>query len=412
MSRRRVVITGMGCVSSLGIGVEKTWNALLQGRSGIATIKAFDPSDFVVKIAGEVSDFDPLAHMSKIEARKLDRCSQFGIVAAEEAIRNSGLPLEKIDKKRVGCILGTGIGGVGTLERQKEVLDSRGPSRVSPFMVPMMMSNALAGVISIKFGFMGPSFTTASACASAATALSGALEWIRRGDSDIVISGGAESTITTLTVAGFSSMKALSTRNSEPERASRPFEKDRDGFVIGEGAAVFVLEEYEAAKKRGANIWAELKGHASTTDAHHITAPKEDGEGPSRAMRLAIANAGLDTGAIDYINAHGTSTPLNDVIETRAIKMTFGDRAGKIPISSTKSMVGHVLGGSAAVELMVAAHSIVSGAVHPTINYETPDPECDLDYVPNEAREIKVRNVLSNSLGFGGHNVCLVVGSP
>jgi 3-oxoacyl-[acyl-carrier-protein] synthase II len=411
VDQRRVVVTGLGCVSALGVGVEKNWHALLEARSGIDRISLFDTAGFPVTIAGEASDFDPLEHMTKMEARKLDRCSQLGLVAADEAIKDADFPLDSCDPTRVGCILGTGIGGIGTLEAQKEVLLKRGPTRISPFMVPMMMSNALAGVISIKYGFLGPSFTTASACASAASALGVALNAIRSGEVDAVVSGGGEAAVTGLCVGGFSSMKALSTRNDEPQRASRPFDKNRDGFVLGEGAAVLVLEELESAKKRGAKIWAELKGYASTADAFHITAPKEGGDGPRRAMLNAIANAGLLPEDIDYINAHGTSTPLNDGIETAAIRKAFGDRAGKIPVSSSKSMVGHLLGGSAALETMVAVHSVYSGAIHPTINYETPDPACDLDYVPNEAREIQVRNALSNSLGFGGHNVCIVVGA-
>ena len=411
MSKRRVVITGMGCLSALGIGVETVWDGLLHGRSGIGRIQCFDPADFASQIAGEVNDFDPLNYMSKMEARKLDRCSQFALVTAEEAIKDSGLEFDKFDTNRIGCILGTGIGGINTLETQKEVLEKRGPSRVSPFMVPMMMANAIAGVISIKYGLQGPSFTTASACASSASGLAAALESIRRGETDIVISGGSESTITTLTVAAFASMKALSFRNDEPQRASRPFDKDRDGFVIGEGAATFILEEYESAKRRGARIYAEFKGHGSTADAFHITAPKEDGEGPKKAMQAALADAGLTPDDIDYVNAHGTSTPLNDAIETTAIKAAFGDRARSVPISSTKSMIGHLLGGSSAVEFVASVRSIYSGAIHPTVNQENPDPVCDLDYVPNEAREIRVRNVLSNSLGFGGHNVCLVAGS-
>lgn len=411
MSKRRVVVTGMGCISSVGIGVEKTWNGLVEGRNGIDIITCFDPSEFASQMAGEVKDFDPLEHMTKMEARKLDRCCQFGIIASEEAIQDANLDLEKVDRNRVGCILGTGIGGVSTLEEQKTILIERGPSRVSPFMVPKMMANALAGVISIKHGLMGPSYTTASACASAATALTMALESIRRGETDIVISGGAEATITVLTLAGFSSMKALSFRNDDPHRASRPFDKERDGFVMGEGAGCFVLEEYEAAKKRGARIYAEFKGQSSTADAFHITAPKEDGEGPKKAMLAAISDAGLNVEEIQYINAHGTSTPLNDAIETTAIKKAFGDLANKVAVSSTKSMVGHLLGGSAALEFVAVIKSIHSGIVHPTINYETPDPECDLDYIPNESRELAVRNVLSNSLGFGGHNVCLVAGA-
>jgi len=398
----------MGCLSALGIGVETVWDGLLHGRSGIDRIKSFDPTDFASQVAGEVNDFDPLDYMSKMEARKLDRCSQFALVSADEAIKDSGIEFDKTDPNRVGCILGTGIGGIRTLEAQKEVLEKRGPSRVSPFMVPMMMANAIAGVISIKYGLQGPSYTTASACASSASGLSAALESIRRGETDVVISGGSESTVTTLTVAAFSSMKALSFRNDDPQRASRPFDKDRDGFVIGEGAATFILEELEFAKKRGARIYAEFKGHASTADAFHITAPKEDGEGPKKAMLGAIANAGLNLEEIAYVNAHGTSTPLNDAIETTAIKAAFGDRARSLPISSTKSMIGHLLGGSSAVEFMAAVHSVYSGAVHPTVNQETPDPACDLDYVPNEAREIRVSNVLCNSLGFGGHNICLV----
>ncbi len=392
--------------------MEKTWDSLLQGRSGIDIIKSFDPSDIPAQIAGEASDFDPTDFMPKPESRKLDRYSQFGIVAAEEALKDAALDLDNIDLTRVGCILGTGIGGINTLEEQKEIIMTRGASRVSPFMVPKMMANAIAGVISIKYGFMGPSFVTASACASAGTALGMALNSIRSNETDIVVSGGGESTVTAMTVAGFANMKALSTRNDEPQRASRPFDRDRDGFVLGEGTAILVLEEYEAAKKRGAKIYAEFKGYASTADAYHITAPKEDGEGPKRAMELAARDAGINIEDIDYINAHGTSTPYNDAIETTAIKKAFGDHTQNLAVSSTKSMVGHLLGGSAAVEFMATALSIHRGVVHPTINLENPDPSCDLDYVPNEAREMRVRNALSNSLGFGGHNVCLAAGAP
>ncbi len=398
-------------ISALGTGLETNWNRMLNGESGIDTIKSFDPTGIASTIAGEADSFNVLDFMPKIEAKKMDRFSQLGLVATGEALDHAGLKDLSLDPDRVGCILGTGIGGIHTFEEQNAILLNRGPSRVSPFMIPKMMPNSLAGLISIKYGYTGPSYVTSSACASAGTALGMALSSIRGGETDIVISGGAESTVTPFTMSGFASMKALSTRNDDPQRASRPFDKDRDGFVLSEGAGIIILEEYEHAKKRGADIYAELKGYASTADAYHITAPKEDGEGPMKAIHLALKDAGVDPASIDYVNAHGTSTPYNDAIETTALKRAFGDHAGRLQISSTKSMLGHVLGGSAAVEMIAMVLTIKRGIIHPTINLETPDPACDLDYVPGSARECEVKNAISNSLGFGGHNVTIVAGA-
>jgi 3-oxoacyl-[acyl-carrier-protein] synthase II len=411
MERRRVVVTGLAGICALGSDKDTVWDALLEGRSGVARITYFDPSAFSTQIGAEAKAFDPLQFFSKPESRKMDRYTQMSAACADMAIKDSGLDLAQCDRTRIGCILGTGIGGINEMEEQKELLLQRGPSRVSPFLIPKMMPNAMSGVISIRHGLMGPNFVTGSACASAAHAIGTSFRSIQHGEADIVLTGGSEASITPLSLAGFCSLKALSSRNDDPAAASRPFDRDRDGFVMGEGSAVLVFEEYEHAKKRGARIYAEMKGYAATADAFHITAPKEDGEGPARAMELALKDAGLGREDIQYINAHGTSTPYNDVIETRAIKKTFGDHAFKLVVNSTKSMVGHLLGGSAAIEFMVTLLSISHGAVHPTINLENPDAECDLDYVPREAREVIVRNALCNSLGFGGHNATLVAGA-
>jgi 3-oxoacyl-[acyl-carrier-protein] synthase II len=408
MGRRRVVVTGLAGICALGTDKDVIWDALLQGRSGIDRITFFDVTDFTSQIAGEARDFNPLDYFEKKEARKMDRYTQFACVAAEQAVVDAGIDLDEVDRTRVGCILGTGIGGIKEMEEQNGLLIKRGPGRVSPFLIPKMMPNAMSGVISIRLGLQGPNFVTGSACASTGHAIGMALRSVQYGETDMVFAGGSEASITPLSLAGFCSLKALSTRNDDPKRASRPFDKNRDGFVMGEGGAILIFEEYEHAKKRGAKIYAEVTGYCSTADAYHITAPKEDGEGPARAMKLAVEDAGIPFDAVQYVNAHGTSTPYNDVIETRAIKQTFGDHAYKLAISSTKSMVGHLLGGSAAIEFMATVLSIKNKAVHPTINQEVPDPECDLDYVPNEARDLKIKNAICNSLGFGGHNTTVV----
>lgn len=410
--KRRVVVTGMGAVSPFGLGVSTLWDNVKAGRSGIAPIEMFDTSDFPVKFGGEVKGYDPLQHFEKKEARHLDRVSQFALICAEEARADAELDLDSVDRTRVGCLIGSGIGGLDTTEKQVQTLHTRGVRRVSPFLVPMMMINAAAGQVAIRLGLRGPNFCVSSACASANHALGLAMEMVRYGRADIVFAGGSEAALVPVGLAGFCSARALSKRNDEPEKASRPFDKNRDGFVFSEGAALLVLEEREAALARGAKIYCELSGFCNTDDAFHITAPHEEGEGASRAMQGVIADAGLTPSDIDYINAHGTSTALNDKLETMAIKRVFGDHASKLAISSTKSMHGHLLGASGAVESVVTAMAMKEGLAPPTINYETPDPECDLDYVPNEARSLTIRAAVSNTFGFGGHNACLLFQSP
>lgn len=408
MSRRRVVITGIGAVTPLGVGVETSWDGLVSGRNGIATITAFDASEgYTSQIAGECTDFRTEDYFPRIESKKLDRFSQFALVSAEEALRDSGVLDSEYDPRRAGVVLGSGIGGIIELVGQEGVRIARGPRRVSPFFIPKMMANAMSGQISIKFGFQGTNFATSSACASASHAMGMALRSVQYGESDIMISGGSESAITPVSIAGFCAMKAMSRRNDSPETASRPFDKDRDGFVMGEGCVIFVLEEFERARAREANIYAELVGYGSTADAYHITAPKEDGTGPAGAMSLALEDGGLAPDEVDYINAHGTSTKYNDVVETRAIHQVFGDHARKVAISSSKSMTGHLLGAAGGIGSLAASLSVARGVVHPTRNLDQPDPSCDLDYVPGDAREMRVRASMSNALGFGGHNVCL-----
>ncbi len=410
---RRVVITGLGTVNPLGSDVETSWSRMLAGENGVGPITRFDVSQHPVKIAAMV-DWDPSSEFTGPELRKLDPFVVLALKAAREAMADaglSGLPERPAEEREAyGAIIGTGIGGINGIEEQHVALLERGPRRVSPHFIPRIMANAVSGQIAIEFGLLGTAFTTASACASSGHAMACALRSIQSGESDLVVTGGSEAATTPLGLAGFCSAKALSTRNDEPERASRPFDKDRDGFVMGEGAAILVFEELEHARARGAKIYAEVKGAGSTDDAYHITAPKEDGDGPARAMRLAMRSAGISPEDVDYINAHGTSTQYNDITETRAIHLAFGDHASRLAVSSTKSMIGHLLGASSAVELLATALSVHHGVVHPTRNHETPDPECDLDYVPGEAREMPVRNALSNSLGFGGHNLSLCIG--
>ncbi len=408
MSSRRVVITGAGAICALGLDLDTVWAAAKAGRSGAARIERWDPSELSCQIACLVRDFDPEAYFGR-NAKKLDPFTRFGVVAADEAVKDSGIDFSKEQPDRCGTICGSGIGGLSTIEEQQLVMMERGARRVTPHFIPKLMINALAGQISIRHGLRGDNYVTASACASASHALGLALRAIRRGDHDVIVTGGAEATVTKLAMAGFSNMRAMSTRNDDPQSASRPFDKDRDGFVMGEGAGMLVFEELEHAKKRGAHIYAEVKGFGMTADAHHITAPMPEGDGPAKAMQRALDDGHADPERINYINAHGTSTPLNDAAETRAIRRVFGDHADKLVVSSTKSMAGHLLGGSGGLELALCAQMFADGVVHPTINYETPDPDCDLDYVPGEARDFKIDHCLSNSLGFGGHNVALLL---
>ncbi len=406
---RRVVITGAGVVSPIGIGVEEFWQGLKEGKNGIDRITSFDPSNYDSQIAGEVRDFDPSLYFERKEIKRLDRVIQFAYVASELAMKDAGLEPDSLEPERFGVCIGSGQGGIITSFNQIRVLLDRGPSRISPFFIPMMIVNMSGAYVAIKYNAKGPNYAVVSACASAAHSIGEAFEIIRRGDADVMLAGGTEAAVTPIGVAGFCAMKALSVRNDEPSKASRPFDKLRDGFVMGEGAGVIVLEEMERAKARGAKIYAELVGYAANCDAYHITAPPPDGEGAVRAMLKALEKAEISPDEVDYINAHGTSTPLNDKTETMAIKKVFGERAYKIPISSTKSMIGHLLGAAASVEVIATLLALYEGVVHPTINYEVPDPECDLDYVPNEAREMDVKVAIKNSFGFGGHNAVLVL---
>jgi 3-oxoacyl-[acyl-carrier-protein] synthase II len=408
---RRVVITGMGTVNSLCCEVPGLWSALLAGRSGIGSIEQFDTSDFKVHFGGEVKNFNPEPLVDKKKVHRLDRFAQFALVASHAAVKDSGIAFANEDPYRCGVIIGSGIGGLNEFEEQHSRYKDHGPSRISPFVIPKMIPNAAAGNVSIEFGLAGPNTAVSTACASAAHAVGDALRAIQWGYADVMLAGGSESVITPMGVGGFTSARALSLRNDAPQKASRPFDKDRDGFVLSEGAGIVVLEELEHARKRGATLFAEILGMGSTADAYHITQSHPQGAGASQAMRLALRDARLNPEDIQYINAHGTSTPLGDASETHAIKDAFGAHARKLVISSTKSMLGHLLGASGGVALIVCALSIRHRVVHPTINYDTPDPACDLDYVPNHAREMPVRHALSNSFGFGGHNCTLVVGA-
>ncbi|MCB5228548.1 MAG: beta-ketoacyl-ACP synthase II [Candidatus Cloacimonetes bacterium] len=405
--KRRVVITGMGAITPVGNTLEETWENLVKGVSGIDTITRFDPSELPTQIAAQVKDFKPEEHFDPKEARKLDIYTQFALVASREAIADAGL--EGFDPERVGVITGVGIGGIETFEEECYKAHTKGPRRISPFFIPKMIGNIAAAHIAIENNFQGPNFSVMSACASANHALGTAMRTIQYGDADIIVSGGTEGAVTPLAVGGFCAMRALSTRNDDPQGASRPFDSERDGFVMSEGSAFLVLEELEHAKARGAKIYAELAGFGATDDAFHITAPTEDGSGSARAMRAAISDAGLTPTDIQYINAHGTSTPLNDKGETQSIKTVFGDYAYEVKISSSKSMVGHMLGAAAAIEAIVCVKTIQTGIIHPTINLDNPDPLCDLNYVPHKAIEQKVDACLSNSLGFGGHNSAIVI---
>jgi 3-oxoacyl-[acyl-carrier-protein] synthase II len=408
-TERRVVITGLGAVTPLGHEVEGFWNSLLAGRCGVETITAFDASAFDTRIAAEVKNFDPSpAFPSPKEARRTDRYSQFGAHAAWQALKDSGIDLDKADRDQIGVFIGSGIGGLKTTGDQLKVLLERGPGRLSPFMIPMLISNMGSGLVSMFHNLRGPNFATCSACATANHAIGEAWRTIKMGDALVMLAGGAEATIVPIGIGGFCAMKAMSTRNDDPQKASRPFDKGRDGFVMGEGAGVLMLEDLEHARARGAKIYAELAGYGNTADAHHLTAPSPGGEGAARCMRMALRNAGLNPGDISYINAHGTSTPQGDIAETEAIKTVFAEHARKLAVSSTKGATGHMLGAAGAVEMIVCAKAIQTDTVPPTINYEVPDPECDLDYVPNTARQLKVNAIVNNSFGFGGHNASLI----
>jgi 3-oxoacyl-[acyl-carrier-protein] synthase II len=398
----------MGCISPLGNTVAETWKSLLAGKSGAGPITLFDASRHKTRFAAEVKGFDPVAMFGNREARKMDRFTQFATAATLEALEHARLKIDETNRDRVGIVIGTGIGGIGTILEQVEVLRERGPERVSPFLVPMMISDSAAGMLAIRVGARGPNMALATACASGNNAIGEAVEMIRRGSADVMIAGASEGALFPLTMAGMNVMGALSTRNDDPLTASRPFDKDRDGFLMGEGAGILILESLEHAQTRGADILCEISGYGTTDDAFHISAPAENGAGAAMSMRLALENAGLQITDINYINAHGTSTPLNDKSETAAIKTVFGEQAYKIPISSTKSMTGHLLGASGAVEAVFSILAMREGVIPPTINYHTPDPECDLDYVPNQPRKAVIRHVMSNSFGFGGHNATLV----
>ena len=405
----RVVVTGLGAVTPLGNDVPTYWDGLVAGRSGVGPMSAYDATDYAVRIAAEVKGLDVTSLLGRKQARRLDRFSQIALIASDQAVADAGLDLEDSDINRnTAVLLGSAVGGITTLLQGADVLRDRGERRVSALMIPMMMSNAAAGEIAIRHGLHGLTLSVVSACASGTHAIGEAARLIRTGAAPVVICGGSEAGMHPLALSAFGNMQAVSRRNDEPDRASRPFDADRDGFVIGEGAGVLVLESLALARKRGARIYAELAGYGASTDAFHITAPDEQGSGAALSMKRALGDAGLDPEEIDYINAHGTSTPLNDVVETRAIHEVFGQHAHRVPISSTKSMIGHLLGAAGAVEAIACIKSLETGVVHPTVNYETPDPDCDLDYVPNEARETNPRTALSNSFGFGGHNGTLV----
>jgi 3-oxoacyl-[acyl-carrier-protein] synthase II len=404
-SDRRVVVTGMGVVTPLGHSLDSFWDNLVAGACGIDKISGFDASAFDTRIAGEVRDFDPApAFPSPKEVRRTDRYSQFGIYAAWSALKDSGLDLEQENRDKIGVILGSGIGGLTTTTDQLNILLSRGPGRVSPFTIPMLIGNMASGLVSMYFNLRGPNFATCSACATANHAIGEAWRTIKMNDANFMFAGGSEAAVIPIGIAGFCAMRAMSTRNDAPKQASRPFDRDRDGFVMGEGAGVLVLEELEHAQKRGAKIYCEIAGYGNTADAHHLTAPSPGGEGAARCMKMALTNGGINLSEVNYINAHGTSTPQGDVCETQAIKTVFGEHARKLVVSSTKGATGHMLGAAGAVEMAACALAIKNSVVPPTINLQTPDPDCDLDYVPNTAREMPVNVIVNNSFGFGGHN--------
>jgi 3-oxoacyl-[acyl-carrier-protein] synthase II len=405
----RVFVTGAGIVSPLGNDIESFWTHLIAGQSGAGPITRFDASGYETRFACEVKDFTTDGVVDRKDAKRMDRFAQFAVVASHQAMKNASLDLDAVNRDRVGVVMGSGIGGMETFEAQHAVLLERGPGRISPFFIPMMISDMAAGQVSIQFGLRGPNFATVSACASGAHAIGEALRLMRSGDADVIVAGGAEATITRMALAGFGSSRALSTRNDDPQRASRPFDLDRDGFVIGEGAGVLVLETEDHARRRGAPLLCELGGYGATADAYHLTAPSEDGNGAARAMSRALKDAGIPAEDVEYINAHGTSTPAGDPAEVRAVKSVFGDHARRLLMSSTKSMTGHLLGAAGGLEAVITALTLARGIVPPTINLERPDPQCDLDFVPNQARQRAVKVALSNSFGFGGHNVTLAM---
>ncbi|PWH11933.1 MAG: beta-ketoacyl-[acyl-carrier-protein] synthase II [Anaerolineae bacterium] len=408
MNRKRVVVTGLGCVSPLGNTMQDTWSALIAGKSGAGPISLFDARHHKTRFACEVKGFDPAALFGNREARRMDRFCQFAVAAAQEAVQQAGLSVTEANRDRIGVLVGTGIGGIGTLVEQIEVLREKGPERVSPFLVPMMIADNAAATIALRMGVRGPNAAYVTACATGSNAIGEAMEVIRRGAADVMLAGGAEASIVSVAMAGLNVMTALSTRNDDPQGASRPFDRDRDGFVMGEGAGILVLESLEHALARGAHILGEVSGYGTTDDAHHISAPAENGAGAALCMKLALEDAGLKPEQIDYINAHGTSTPLNDKSETAAIKTVFGEYAYRVPVSSTKSMTGHLLGASGAVEAAICVQVLLHGILPATINYTTPDPDCDLDYIPNTPRQANPRHIMSNSFGFGGHNATLI----
>jgi len=409
---RRVVVTGVGAVSPLGLTAESTWEGMCAGRSGIAQVTLFEAQDFPSQIAGEVKGFDPAAWMEPREARHCDRFTQFAIAAAKMAAEDAGLEVSSLDSTRVGVLIGSGIGGTWTWEAQHRILLERGPGRVSPFFIPMLISDIAAGRVAMLLGARGPNLSIATACATSAHTIGEASEIIKRGDAEVMLAGGAEASVSPLAMAGFCAMRALSRRNHDPQAASRPFDQERDGFVMAEGAGVVVLEELESARLRGARVYGEIIGYGMSADAYHVTQPCPDGDGMARAMEEALRDAGLGPDQVDYINAHGTSTDVGDVAETIALKRVFGPRAPEVPCSSTKSMTGHTLGAAGAIEFIACLLAIRDQVVPPTINLDHPDPECDLDYVPNAARAARVRIAMSNSFGFGGHNAILVVRAP
>jgi 3-oxoacyl-[acyl-carrier-protein] synthase II len=407
--KRRVVVTGMGAITPLGLTVEESWKNLLAGKSGAGPITYFDASDYDTKFACEVKGFDPMKYMDRKLAQRTDLFTQFALTAAEMALNDSGLKLEAEDRERIGVVVGSGIGGMWTYQKQMETLwETKGPHRISPFFIPMMISDIAPGRISMRYGLKGPNYATTSACATSSHAIGDAFILIQRGDADVMVTGGAEGAICPMGIGGFNAMRALSVRNDAPEKASRPFDVNRDGFVMGEGSGILVLEELGRAVRRGAKIYAELGGIGFTADAHHITEPAPGGEGAVRSMRQAIKDAGVSPDEVDYINTHGTSTPVGDKNETAAIKTVFGDRARSMAVNSTKSMIGHLLGAAGAVEAIATIKSICESKVHPTINYETPDPECDLNYIPNASRDWSVNVAISNTFGFGGHNASIL----
>lgn len=407
--KNRVVVTGIGVITPIGIGKDAFWEGLKEGRSGVDRITAFDTTDYPVQIAAQVKNFNAEDYMDRKEARRMDRFIQFAVASAGLSLEDSGLDLKKVDLTRVGVSVGSGIGGVQTMEEQARVLMEKGPKRVSPFLVPMMITNMASGCVSIAFGAKGPNTTLVTACATSTHSVGDAYRILQRGDADVMFAGGSEAAITPLSVAGFCASRALSTRNDEPQKASRPFDAQRDGFVMGEGAAVLIMETLEHAYARDARIYAEVCGFGMSGDGYHITAPDPQGDGAARCMANALADAGMEPGDIDYINAHGTSTPMNDKLETMAMKKVFKELSKKIPVSSTKSMIGHLLGAAGGAELVASMLSMQHSIIHPTINYENPDPECDLDYVPGVYREAEIKACLSNSFGFGGTNASLII---